>query len=64
MKPMETHLELSRHVWMLNRVKELLMKEGILSDHATEEETKAAMTQWLDMVSAAKRAEDDEPLMH
>jgi hypothetical protein len=50
MRPLETHVEMSCHLWVLNRVKELLAREGMLTEPASPEEVKAAVMVWLDFI--------------
>jgi hypothetical protein len=40
---------------MFNRVKELLTREGLLARHASEEEVRAAMSRWIEMIEEANR---------
>ncbi len=55
MRPLESHVEMSSHLWMFNRVKELLTREGLLPPHATEDEVRTAMQRWLSMVEEANK---------
>jgi hypothetical protein len=55
MKPLETHLEMSSHLWMFNRVKELLTREGLLTRYASEEDIRVAMNRWIEMVEGANK---------
>lgn len=55
MRPLETHVEMSSHLWMFNRVKELLTREGLLARHASEEEVRSAMSRWVEMVEEASK---------
>ncbi|PKU22883.1 hypothetical protein [Telmatospirillum siberiense] len=55
MRPLETHVEMSSHLWMFNRVKELLTREGLLSGHASEDEVRIAIGRWLEMVEEASK---------
>jgi hypothetical protein len=55
MRPWETHLELSSHLWVFNRVKELLAREGMLPPEATDQEVRAAIERWATMMSEATR---------
>lgn len=54
MRPLETHLELSSHVWMYNRLREMLVREGMISEDASEVEMHQAVTSWLAMVTQAR----------
>ncbi len=54
MRPLETHLELSSHIWMYNRLKEMLVREGILAEDADEDQLRQAVENWLDMIAAVK----------
>lgn len=54
MRPLESHLELSSHVWMLNRLRELLMREGLLAEHADDTEMRDAIDKWVAMVEEAR----------
>lgn len=62
MRPLETHVEMSSHLWMFNRVKELLTREGLVSRNASDEEVRNAMTRWMDMMAEANR--QGTPLAH
>jgi hypothetical protein len=55
MRPLETHVEMSSHLWMFNRIKELLAREGLLTRHATDEEVHAAMTRWIEMMKEVSK---------
>ncbi len=55
MRPLESHVEMSSHLWMFNRVKELLTREGLLSRHATDDEVRAAIGRWVEMMEEASR---------
>ena len=55
MRPLETHLEMSSHLWMYNRVKELLTIEGMLSRHATDDEVRVAVNRWIEMMERAQK---------
>ncbi|MDR3435400.1 hypothetical protein [Telmatospirillum sp.] len=55
MRPLETNVEMSSHLWMFNRVKELLTREGLLSDYATEDEIKTALNRWIEMMEQATK---------
>ncbi len=57
MRPLESHLELSSHVWMYNRLREMLVREGMISDDASEPEIRQAVDAWLNMVSRAQLGE-------
>lgn len=54
MRPLETHLELSSHVWMYNRLREMLVREGMIGDNADEAEMRRAVDSWLKMVASAQ----------
>jgi len=64
MRPLETHVKLASHVWMYNRVKELLVQEGLLPRHASEENIRHAVSQWLDLVTSAEASDDPMALPH
>ncbi len=55
MRPLESHVEMSSHLWMFNRVKELLTREGLLSRHATDDEVRAAISRWVDMMEEVSK---------
>ena len=55
MRPLESHVEMSSHLWMFNRVKELLVREGLLGRHASEDEVRSAMGRWIEMVEDASK---------
>ena len=55
MRPLESHVEMSSHLWMFNRVKELLTRDGMLPPHATDDEVRSAMQRWLEMVEEARK---------
>lgn len=57
MRPLETHLELSSHVWMYNRLREMLVREGMIGDDASEPEIRQAIDSWLNMVTRAQRGD-------
>jgi hypothetical protein len=40
---------------MYNRVKELLTREGMLSRHATDDEVRAAVNRWIEMMERAQK---------
>ncbi|WP_142848759.1 hypothetical protein [Telmatospirillum sp. J64-1] len=55
-----THLhlkttEIDRHMQMMNRLKELLVAEGLLSEKAGPLETRKAVIRWMDMLADAQR---------
>ncbi|MCC7167568.1 MAG: hypothetical protein IT565_08350 [Rhodospirillales bacterium] len=54
MRPLEMHVEISSHVWLLNRVKELLTREGLMPENASREEVRTALTAWVDFVAEAQ----------
>lgn len=62
MRPLETHIEMSSHLWMFNRVKELLTREGMIDRNASDEDVRGAVSRWIDMVADASR--DGTPLAH
>ena len=51
MRPLETQVPLTSHLWMFKRVKELLTQDGMLGRHPSDEEIRAAISRWLDIVS-------------
>lgn len=53
MKPLETQLELSSHLWMYNRLKEMLVREGLIGADADDGQVREAVEGWLDMIAAA-----------
>lgn len=55
MRPLESHLELSSHVWMYKRLKEMLVREGMICDDSSEDELRQALEAWLGMVTRAQR---------
>lgn len=55
MRPLEMQLELSSHLWMYNRLKEMLAREGLIGDEADDGQIREAVQAWLAMVSAAQR---------
>lgn len=55
MRPLENHVEMSSHLWMFNRVKELLTREGLLAQQASEEEVRAAIGHWIEMIEDARK---------
>lgn len=57
MRPLETHVEMSSHLWMFNRVKELLVREGLISRQASDDEVRAAVGRWMEMMSEASKPE-------
>jgi hypothetical protein len=61
MRPLETHVEMSSHLWMFNRVKELLTREGLLARQASEEDVRAAMSRWIEMIEEASK---DQVISH
>ncbi|MBI4967364.1 MAG: hypothetical protein HZC25_04515 [Rhodospirillales bacterium] len=54
MRPLEMQVEISSHVWLLNRVKELLTREGLMPENASREEVRTALTAWVDFVAEAQ----------
>lgn len=54
MRPLESQLELSSHVWMYNRLREMLVREGMIGDDADETEMRRAVESWLKMIAAAQ----------
>jgi hypothetical protein len=40
---------------MFNRVKELLTREGLLARQASEDDVRAAMCRWIEMVEEASK---------
>jgi hypothetical protein len=57
MRPLEMHLELSSHVWMYNRLREMLMREGMIGEDPSDDEIRQAVDSWLQMVAMAQRGE-------
>jgi hypothetical protein len=55
MRPLESHVEMSSHLWMFNRVKELLTRDGLLGPYASEEEVRVAMRRWIEMIEEARK---------
>ena len=55
MRPLEMHVEMSSHLWMFNRVKELLTREGLLARQASDEDVRAAMCRWVEMIEEVKK---------
>lgn len=55
MRPLETHVEMSSHLWMFNRVKELLTREGLIARNASDEDVRTAVARWMDMMAEASR---------
>ncbi|MBF0333323.1 MAG: hypothetical protein HQL38_08890 [Alphaproteobacteria bacterium] len=55
MRPLESHVEISSHVWMYNRLRELLIREGMVVQSSDEEDVKAAIGEWLEMVARARK---------
>jgi len=53
MRPLESHVEISSQLWMFNRVKELLEREGALSPQASDEEVCRAITHWTENMTQA-----------
>ena len=56
MRPLETQVEMSSHLWMFNRVKELLAREGLIARDSSDEDVQAAVTKWMEMVSEASKS--------
>lgn len=54
MRPLESHVEISSHVWMYNRLRELLIREGLAAATSDEDEVKQAIGEWLKMVARAR----------
>lgn len=61
MRPLESHVEMSSHLWMFNRVKELLTREGLLDRHASEKEVRVAIGRWIEMIVEANK---ENPTSH
>ena len=55
MRPLEMHVEMSSHLWMYNRVKELLTREGLLVRQASGEDVRAAMSRWIEVIEEASK---------
>ena len=53
MRPLESHVEISSQLWMFNRVKELLQREGALSAQASDEEICRAIGHWSESMAQA-----------
>ncbi len=64
MRPLETHVELSSHLWMFNRVKELLTREGLLARDASDVDVKAAVARWVEMLADSHFQDADEIRPH
>lgn len=62
MRPLESHVDFQSHLWMFNRVKELLVRDGLLCQPASDEETRDAINRWIEMVEHAAR--ETVPLRH
>jgi len=59
MRPLETHVELSSQLWMFNRVKEMLTREGLIRPYADDEEVCTAIARW---THAMAEASHDTPM--
>jgi hypothetical protein len=57
MRPLETQVEMSSHLWMFNRVKELLTREGLIARDSSDDEMRAAVARWMDMVAEARKTD-------
>jgi hypothetical protein len=55
MRPLENHLEISSHLWMFNRVKELLTREGLIGRDASDAQVRIAVSRWVEMVEEADK---------
>jgi uncharacterized protein (DUF1684 family) len=55
MRPLETHVEMTSHIWMFNRLKELLSREGWLPANPTDGQLRDALGRWIDMVEGARK---------
>jgi|GEM_PF-1416829 len=53
MRPLESHVEISSQLWMFNRVKELLLREGALSTESSDEEVCRAISHWSENMTQA-----------
>ncbi|HVI50883.1 MAG TPA: hypothetical protein VM661_06705 [Candidatus Sulfotelmatobacter sp.] len=53
MRPLESHVEISSQLWMFNRVKELLQREGVLSLDSSDEEICRAISHWSESMAQA-----------
>lgn len=53
MRPLESHVELSSQLWMFNRVKELLLREGMIQPDCSDEELRFAITRWTEAMALA-----------
>ena len=62
MRPLENHLELSSHIWMYSRLKELLVREGLIGPGATDDEIREAVAGWV--VWVAEVSHDGDCLIH
>jgi len=56
MRPLETQVEMSSHLWMFNRVKELLTREGLIARDSSDEDVRTAVARWMEMVSEASKS--------
>ena len=57
MRPLETQLTMSTHVWLFNRVKETLRHEGLLSANAGDAEVRDALIRWIAMIEQARKTD-------
>lgn len=53
MRPLESHVEISSQLWMFNRIKELLEREGMLSPNASDEDVCRAIGHWCETMAQA-----------
>lgn len=57
MRPLESQVPLTSHVVMFNRIKELLMHEGLLSTDPSDDDVRHAINRWVTMVESAAKNE-------
>ena len=59
MKPLENQLEINSHLWMYNRVREMLSREGWLTGHSSDEDIGQAFGRWAERMAKVSRRRDD-----
>lgn len=57
MRPLEMNLTMNTHFWLFERLKETLLREGLIAAEASDAEVRDAMSRWLDMVEKARKTQ-------
>lgn len=58
MRPLESHVQITSHLMMYNRVKDLLTREGFLSADPSDDDVRQAFDRWTRMIERVQRHDE------